>query len=143
MLRSRSFRFEARVVVIVSALILSTAACGGGSNSSSTPTAPTGPAPPAAATTATLTGQVVSLNGGAPIGGIAVDANGVAATSDGQGMFTMTIPASGGPERFVLTAPQILSRTVFVSRTTHNLRLDVIRVDDGGFDAAYSQARSE
>ena len=26
---------------------------------------------------------------------------------------------------------------MFVSRTTHNLRLDVIRVDDGGFDAAY------
>jgi hypothetical protein len=65
MLRSRSSRFETRVVVIVSALILSTAACGGGSNSSSTPTALTSPAP-AAAATATLTGQVVSLNGGAP-----------------------------------------------------------------------------
>ena len=98
---------------------------------------------PTAATTATLTGQVVSLNGGAPIGGIAVDANGVAATSDGQGMFTVTIPASGGPERFVLTAPQILSRTVFVSRTTHNLRLDVIRSMTAASTLRTSQARSE
>lgn len=127
---------EARLVVIVSALVLSTAACGGGSRSSSTPTAPTSAAP-ALPTTATLTGQVVSLNGGAPIGGIAVDANGVTATSDGQGMFTVTIPIGVTAERFVLTAPQILARTVFVSRTTHNLRLDVIRTDDGGFDPAY------
>lgn len=66
-----------------------------------------------------------------------MDATGVAATSDGQGMFAVTIPTGAIAERIVMTAPQILSRTVFVSRTTHTLRLDVIRVDDGGFDPAY------
>ena len=69
------------VAVIVFALAVSIVACGGGSNSSSTPTAPS--ATPAATATATLTGQVVSLNGGAPVSGVAIDANGVAATSDG------------------------------------------------------------
>ena len=134
MLQSRSCRPETRVVVVVSALVVSTTACGG-SNSSSTPTAPT--TAPASLTTATLTGQVVSLNGGAPVGGVSIDANGVAATSDGQGTFTVTIPAGSTAERVVLTAPQILSRTVFVARTTRTLRLDVIRTDDGGFDAKY------
>ena len=123
------------VAVIVFALAVSIVACGGGSNRSSTPTAPS--ATPAATATATLTGQVVSLNGGAPVSGVAIDANGVAATSDGQGMFSMTIPAGATAERIVLTAPQILSRTVYVSRTTRTLRLDVIRTDDGGFDAKY------
>jgi len=136
MLESRSFGLEGRFVAIVSALVLATAACGGGSNNSSAPTAPTSPAP-AVATTATLTGQVVSLNGGAPISGIAVDANGVAATSDSQGMFSVTMPSGATAERIVMTAPQILSRTVFVTRTTRTLRLDVIRTDDGGFETAY------
>jgi hypothetical protein len=135
MVLSRSSKRATRVAVIVSALVVSTAACGGGSNSSSTPTAPT--ATPAAPTTAALTVQVVSLNGGAPVSGVAADANGVTATSDGQGTFSVTIPAGTTPERIVLTSPQILSRTVFVSRTTRTLRLDVIRTDDGGFDAKY------
>jgi hypothetical protein len=136
MLRSRLFGHDIRFVAIVSVLVLSTAACGGGSRSSSAPTAPTNAAP-AAPATATLGGQVVSLNGGAPISGIAVDANGVTATSDSQGMFSLTIPTGASAERIVLTAPQILSRTVFVARTTRTLKLDVIRTDDGGFDAAY------
>lgn len=135
MVVSRSSKRATRVAVIVSALVVSTAACGGGSNSSSTPTAPT--ATPAAPTTAAMTVQVVSLNGGAPVSGVAADANGVTATSDGQGMFSVTIPAGTTPERIVLTSPQILSRTVFVSRTTRTLKLDVIRTDDGGFDAKY------
>jgi len=134
MLQSRSSQRETQFVIVF-VLVVSMAGCGG-SNSSSTPTAPTSAAP-AGPATATLTGQVVSLNGGAPIAGVAVDANGVAATSDSQGMFTVTIPTGVAAERFVLTAPQILSRTVFVARTTRTLRLDAIRTDDGGFDAAY------
>lgn len=128
---SRSSVFAGRFVAIVSALVFFTA-CGGESPGSGAPTAPSNPP-----TTATITGQVVSRNGGAPIGGKAVDANGVTATSDGQGVFSVTIPSSGTAERLVMTAPQILSRTVFVARTTRTLVFDVIRTDDGGFDPAY------
>ena len=99
----RSSGFAGRGVAIVSVLAFATAGCGGESPGSGAPTAPTNPAP----TTATITGQVVSLNGGAPLGGIAVDANGVTATSDSQGMFSVTIPAGASAERLVLTAPQI------------------------------------
>jgi hypothetical protein len=84
-----------------------------------------------------VSGQVVSLNGGGPIAGVSIDADGVAATSDALGMFFLTTPGGPSNGRVVLTAPQILSRTVFVAASTGGLRLDAIRVDEGGFDPEY------
>jgi len=109
-----------------------TAGCGG--SDPSTPTAPSATNTP---TTVTLSGQVVSLNGEAPIGGVAVDADGVMATSDPQGLFNVTLPVVGPAGRVTLTAPQILTRTVFLTRSTRTVKFDVIRTDDGAFDAGY------
>src|SRR5262249_41518230 len=88
-------------------------------------------------TEVTLSGQIVAFNGGQPIPGVAIDAGGVTATSDGNGVFTLTLPSGSLAQRVVLTAPQILSRTVFLMRSTRSLTLDVIKTDDGMFDAAY------
>jgi hypothetical protein len=130
-------RVHARLCALTLGVVVSAVACGGGDSRSSALSTPTAPSAPPAPATATVSGQVVSINGGAPISGIAVDAGGVTATSDGQGMFTVTLPTGSTAERVSLTAPQILSRTVFLMRTTRHLTLDVIRTDDGAFDAGY------
>jgi hypothetical protein len=110
-------------------------ACGG--DRAAVPTGPSAPVGPVVPSTAAISGQIVAVNGGTPIGGLAVDANGVTATSDAQGMFSVTVPTGSSAERIVITGPQILSRTVFLARGPRNVTLDAIRTDDGAFEAGY------
>jgi hypothetical protein len=132
--RSTGFGGPVGIAVLIAFIAAASIGCGGGG---SNPSAVAGPSTTPASTTATISGQVVSLNGGAPVAGVAIAAGTVTTTSDAQGMFTASLPTGATTERFVLTAPQILSRTVFLTRTTRNVRLDVIRTDDGGFDPPY------
>lgn len=113
---------------VLAGVVLSTVSCGG---------SPSAPTPPPTPSTATVSGQIVAINGGMPLSGLSIDASGVAATSDAQGMFNVTIPTGQTAERFVITGPQILSRTAFVARGPRAVALDAIRIDDGTFNAAY------
>jgi len=119
----------ASLAIVIGTLV---SACGRDAPGSSVTSGPT-PTP----TVATITGQLVSVNGGPPISGATIKATSVTTTTDSQGLFALTIAAGPSAEPVTVTGPEILSRTVYLVRSTHSVTLDAIRTDDGGFDPAY------
>jgi hypothetical protein len=104
---------------MITPLLVLTAACG--------KTSPIGPSPTPTPSTYTLSGIVTATNGGQPLAGATIDANGVTATTDGSGRYTLTSTLQA--PHFTLSGPGLLTRT-------GTLRGDVDAFA-GGFDLGY------
>ena len=123
-------------------LALGVAGCGGSSDrTSSTPTSPTAPTPtPTPSPTpalGTMGGSLIATNGAQPLAGVSVSATGVAATStDGNGQFTLSFPATTTSATIDFSSPSIVPRRLVLATQTRTVRLEAIQLA-GGFSLAF------
>lgn len=116
-------------------LLASVVACGAESPTapSAVNTLPSPEAPPPTDAVTTVNGHVVALNGGQPLGGVAVTTSGVSPTvTDGAGEFALALPAMNPVALLELTGPSIVPRKVALPTRARSVDLDAISLT-GGF----------
>lgn len=116
---------------------LSVFVCACGANSPTAPSAisgvPSADAPPPTDAANTVSGQLVALNGGQPLGGVEVTTSGVSPTlTDGAGGFALDLPVMNPFAMLILSGPSIVPRKVVLPTRATSVDLDAIALT-GGF----------
>ena len=132
----------ARGLVIL--LALGAAGCGGNSpdrtSGPATPTAPSAAPSPTPAPTpgpSTIGVTLTATNGAQPLAGVSVSATGIATTTtDGNGQFTLSFPATTTSAALELTGPPIVPRRLVLATQTRTVGLDAIQLA-GGFSLPF------
>lgn len=118
------------------ALACAPAACGGSSGPTAPTPAPT-PPPPPAVSQSTIDITLSATNGGQPLSGIAASIAGAsAATTDGSGRVTFTLPASTTSASVEFSGASIVPRRLTLATRTRSVGLDAIQIG-GGFSLEF------
>lgn len=137
LLSSLEVFYMIRPAAICALLFVFVSGCGGSSPSQPSPQPPT-PQPPAPVPL-TLSGTVRATNGGQPLSGVTVEAGTTTGTTDGEGRYSMNLPAGTAGGKFTINGPGLLARTGFFSGSSSRT-LDLEAFSHSGFDHAYFRA---
>jgi hypothetical protein len=120
-------------------IALFAAGCAGSSATSPAPASPSPIATPAVPSTVTLSGTVTATNGGQPLSGATVDANGSQTVSSPAGGYVFTLPPSSLALTMTIQGTGLLThRTYVLGGSSRAVNLNAIALN--GFDLAFYRA---